>query len=75
MTRKAPKLTAIERLDLRESIANALDQIREDCFKPDMHLTLIARLPSNPECELVVTEDQIDDLIATLERCKAREEL
>lgn len=42
-------------------------------FKPQMQLTIIARDPSNPEADVLVTNDDLDGLAALIERSKPRE--
>lgn len=44
-------------------------------FKPGTRLAIIARQPGNDEADVLVTDDDIDSLIALLQRSKAREEI
>lgn len=44
-------------------------------FKPGTRLAIIARTPGNDLADVLVTDDNIDSLIALLQRSKAREEV
>lgn len=44
-------------------------------FKPGTRLAVIARQPDNDAADVLVTDDDIDSLIALLQRSKAREEI
>ena len=46
----------------------------EYLFKEDIRLTLIARIPDDPEAELVLTKDDLEEVQAMVERSKKREE-
>jgi bifunctional pyridoxal-dependent enzyme with beta-cystathionase and maltose regulon repressor activities len=50
-------------------IANVLCDL-EKLFKPEMRLTFIARHPTNPECHIVVTRDDMGELAKLCERKK-----
>lgn len=39
-------------------------------FKPGVKLSLIMRMPGNPDCEFVMTTDDMDALIETIQRRK-----
>jgi hypothetical protein len=61
--------------DLRhvhETIAEALESLHADLFIPDMRLTLVARRPGNTECELVVTDDDLAEVIKVVRRSQKR---
>lgn len=57
----------------RDTIADALEDLRTDLFSPEMRLTLIARHPTNPECEIVVSSDDLVAVRATIDRSLKRE--
>ena len=56
---------------IREDVIHHLEAL-ESWFTPDCKLTFIMRKPGNPEADLVITGDSEDELIAVLERTKAR---
>ena len=58
---------------LLHRFAGILGQHVEPLCKPGVRLTLIARFPDNPEADVLVTADDIDSLMALLERSKTRE--
>lgn len=58
---------------LHEVLSAELTKL-ERYFQPEMKLSLIARMPGNPERELVVTNDDLDDLALLIERMKSRGE-
>jgi hypothetical protein len=53
-------------------IGEHLDKIRAKVFKPECReayrLTFIARDPSNPEADIFVSEDDIEDIVDLLRR-------
>lgn len=57
---------------VKEIISGKLSEL-EPLFVKGMKLTFIARYPGQSETELVITEDDLDDVIETLRRSKSRE--
>ena len=55
-------------------IADMLDRIGT-FFQPGVKLTLLARTVGNPEADLLVTSDDLDEVRAAIERSQAREEV
>ena len=53
-----------------------LDAIQREVFKADAHmkLTFIARDPANPEADLLLTEDDLDQVAEVLIRSRRRED-
>lgn len=60
---------------LMERLGNILSRHVEPIFKVGTKLALIARTPGNSEADVLVTSDSIEELIALLERSKARDEV
>jgi hypothetical protein len=58
-----------------EIVAAHLDQIQSTVFKRSvgMKLTFIARDPKNPEGDFLMSEDDLSEVAALIERSKARE--
>ena len=56
----------------RQTIGEALEELRARIFLPDVRerykLTFIARIPGEPEMDILVTEDDRDGLSALLDR-------
>lgn len=57
---------------LRLHIADALERLHGKLFVPEMRLTLVARLPGNPEAELIVSDDELVEVMRTVERSMGR---
>lgn len=60
---------------IKDSLAAVLIEHVEPLFRPGMKLTLLARDPSNPEADVMVTSDTMDGIAALVERSKAREDV
>jgi hypothetical protein len=45
----------------------------EPIFKRGTQFTLIARTPGDPDADVLVTSDDLEEVLALLERSKARE--
>jgi hypothetical protein len=58
--------------EIRDLVALALVNISKH-FVPDVKLTFVARLPSNDEADVVVTEDDLREAAKALVRCAERE--
>ncbi|MEM1417177.1 MAG: hypothetical protein AAGH15_19925 [Myxococcota bacterium] len=59
---------------LGEQLAFLMERAKRELgLRPDLEMTLLWRVPGEPECEQLVTRDDPDELIACLERMKARE--
>lgn len=58
-------------------VAGHLDSIEREVFKrgSGMRLTFIARDPTNPESDMLVSEDDLDQIAALIERSKKREQV
>jgi hypothetical protein len=52
-------------------VQDALNELGDE-FVEGAQLTFIMRMPGNTEAEMVVTNDDLDEVIATLERSKNR---
>lgn len=57
---------------LNATLGSILERHVAPIFKPGTRLALIARTPGNDEADVLVTDDNIDSLVALLERSKAR---
>lgn len=57
----------------RKESAWYMDRILE-LFKPGKKITILVRDPTDNEADFMMTNDQIPDLVAMLERSKKREE-
>ncbi len=57
---------------LNNRLGDILARWVEPVFKPGTKLALIARTPGNNEADVLVTSDEIEPLIALLERSKQR---
>lgn len=55
-------------------VAEHLDEIRQEVFKPDagMKFTFIARDPTNPEADFLVSEDDLDEVAKLIARSSQR---
>ncbi len=62
------------KVGLNEKLALILMHHVEPIFKRGTRLTLIARTPGNNEADVLVTNDDLDDVAALIERSKAREQ-
>jgi hypothetical protein len=47
----------------------------EPIFKRGTQFTLIARTPGEPDCDVLVTSDDLDEVIALVQRSKDRDEV
>lgn len=58
-------------------VSRHLDQIKREVFKPGagMKLTFIARDPSNPEADFLVSEDDLSEVAELLIRSSQREDV
>ena len=56
---------------VRDDIAESLD-LRYRNFTDDMHLTFIARHKTNPDCYMIVTDDDIKALVSLLASERAK---
>lgn len=54
-------------------LSKILNRYIAPLFLEQMNLTIIARDPSNPEGDVLVTNDDLDGLAALIERSKPRE--
>lgn len=76
----APKYTAPEYqalskeqlARLHEILSNHLEAMSV-LFTPDVKLTLLARKPNDHEADVLITADDLDEVIAGLKRSQARE--
>jgi hypothetical protein len=60
-------LTAEERIEWAHMVcADMLDQLHAKVFTPEMKLTLVARHPDKPDVNLVLTKDDMQDVINLL---------
>lgn len=44
----------------------------EALFKPHCRITFLMRDPQNPECEMLLTRDDLDEVAKAIERAKVR---
>lgn len=67
-----PKLQRVMQL-----VGQHLDEIRAELFKPgvDVKLTFIARDPSTPEADILVSEDSLSELAELLIRSGKRDDV
>lgn len=66
----SPKLDAAMRI-----VSRHLDAIERDVFKPGMKLTFIARDPTNPEADFLMSEDDLSEVAELLIRRSKRDSL
>lgn len=57
-----------------EIVSRHLDAIEREVFVPGMKLTFIARDPSNPEADFLMTEDDLVEVAELLVRSSKRED-
>lgn len=61
-------------MELNMRLGSILVQKVEPLFKPGTELTIIARTPGNNEADVLVSSEQnLDEIIALVERSKTRE--
>ncbi len=67
----SPKMEGAMRI-----VSKHLDAIQREVFKPGagMKLTFIARDPSNPEADFLMSEDDLDEVAELLIRSSQRED-
>lgn len=67
----SPKMEGAMRI-----VSRHLDAIQREVFKPDagMKLTFIARDPSNPEADFLMSEDDLSEVAEVLIRSSRRED-
>lgn len=53
---------------VRLTCATMLEKIKSELFKPEVEMTLVVRLPGDQGCDIVVTKDDISEVISVLER-------
>lgn len=53
--------------------AIALEGLSRLVFTPECKLTLLMRHPDNDDCNMLVTDDSIDDIVSTLRKMQAEE--
>jgi hypothetical protein len=58
--------------NVRRVVADQLGQWADDLFAPGMKLTFIARHPTNVECEIVISDDDMAAVAAVAERSGKR---
>lgn len=64
-----------EKLDRAMRIVSRhLDNIEREVFKPGMKLTFIARDPTNPEADFLLSEDDLSEVAELLIRSSKRED-
>ena len=68
----SPKMQGAMRI-----VSQHLDAIQREVFKPDagMKLTFIARDPSNPEADFLLSEDDLSEVAELLIRSSQREDV
>jgi hypothetical protein len=54
-------------------VSEKLIEIRDECFIPEMKLTLIARHPDLPDGYMVVTDDELGAIADTVDFARLRE--
>lgn len=60
---------------LQQKLINVLVRHIEPLFVSGMKFAIIARNPNNNEMDVLMTDDNIDELIALLERSRTRPEV
>lgn len=48
--------------DLNFEVSSFLERLKAEYFKPEMQLTFIARMPGNPNCHVIISNDSMDGL-------------
>ncbi len=71
MTRKKNR-GAMRKIDKAAAACKAALWDLEKHFVKEARLTLLMRVPGNPECELLFTRDDLDGVIEALTRFKER---
>lgn len=60
---------------LTAMLANVLTKHVEPIFKAGTRFTIIARTPGNDRADVLVSDDDLDEVAALVERSKARPEV
>lgn len=55
-------------------VSGHLDRINREVFKPGMRLTFIARDPTNPEADFLLSDDELSEVAELLIRSSKRED-
>jgi hypothetical protein len=63
-------MSKMTKQDLHEEICTGLTYLSR-LFVPGMKLTFIARLPGNGEADVLVSDDQMDEIIKLVQRRQA----
>lgn len=65
-------MSGVDMVRIRDNIAADMEDI-VGMFKPGARIAVLVRLPGQPVSDFISTTDDIDELIAMLERRKARD--
>lgn len=71
MTRTSP--ASLELLHVQQAASDHLDEIKV-MFKPGVKVTLLVRTPTHPDRDFVMTDDDMAEAVAMLERRAKAEE-
>ena len=64
----------MKKLDcMRSEISYYLDEIKRRLFVSGSKVTILVRPPGGVECEVLLTDDDLDEVLRAIERSKARE--
>lgn len=61
--------------EVHQALDCVLHEVEMEYFKPGIKLTFLARMPGNPEGDMLLTKDDLDEVIKAIERSKTREEI
>jgi hypothetical protein len=53
--------------EAKKYITNRMDQIKS-CFRPGVNVTVLVRVPGLPDCDFMLTDDEIPELMKMLKR-------
>jgi hypothetical protein len=59
-------------LEVREIISGHTDAILRE-FKPGAKITVLARIPGNDDADMLLTNDDLEQVAAAIERSKTRQ--
>jgi hypothetical protein len=68
-------MTTRTQAQLTAMLANVLAKHVEPIFKAGTRFTIIARAPGNNEADVLVSDDDLDEIVALVERSKGRPEV
>lgn len=57
------------------AVANALGELADNVFTEDCKLSFVMRVPGFPDRFMVISDDDLDEVVKTIERSKHRAEV